>query len=75
MKRPTERQAARIEAKIERLRADAQKAFQRNEWGRMNALNTEADNLRREYVEACGPSDIIKRQLLGSLAQTPNAHE
>lgn len=68
MKRPTEAQAARIEAKIERLRADATREFFRGNYGRMDALRNEADALYREYVEACGVSEIIKQQLLGSLA-------
>jgi hypothetical protein len=71
MKRPTERQAAAIEAKIECLRAAATAALYRDQFGRANALNAEADALQREYVEACGVSAIIKRQLLGSLAVTP----
>lgn len=54
MRRPTETQAARIEAKIERLRADATAAFFKSQYSRNAALSREADALEREYRDACG---------------------
>lgn len=67
MKRPTEAKAARIEAKIERLRADATKEFFDGRYGRHRALTIEADALEREYHAACGVFGVVRRQLLGSL--------
>lgn len=55
MKRPTEAQAARIEARIERLRYSGRPADQR-----------EADRLEREYWDACGLAPETRRQLEAS---------
>ena len=49
MKRPTEAGAARVEARIDRLRADNRHA--------------EADALEREYWDACDLSPDVRAQL------------
>jgi hypothetical protein len=63
MKRPTEIQAARIEARIERLRIDAS---HENRPQRHLALHAEADRLEAEYWDACGLADDTRRQLEAS---------
>lgn len=73
MRRPTETQGARIEAKIERLRADATAEFLRGRYARNIALNNEADRLEAEYRAACGVTEIVRQKLSASLASTEEA--
>lgn len=49
MKRPTEAQAARIERRIELLRAEG--------------LHRAADNLEADYWDACGLSEDVRKQI------------
>lgn len=75
MKRPTEAQAARIEAKIERMRIDAQLEMNAGRFGRGEALTREADRLWHEYIDACGVSEIIRGRLARSLIAPATAGE
>ena len=56
MKRPTEAQAAKIEARIEDLRYRASHAYRAEENVRLHA---EADRLEAEYWIACGRPDLV----------------